>query len=368
MKILIASGTYPPELGGMATFVKNFADRALAQGHAVKLIAYGQADSLTRDPFWTMIISRNTLLAVRYLRYFLAAFSEARKCDFIFAQDLVSSGIPAFLASVFSAKKLVLRLGGDFLWEKMVQKGRIAGLNAYYDLPKSLIEKVYLFFYRLVLRRAKKIIFNSVLQADLYHRHFNLPESKTAVIYNPVGRQTIVQAQKRYFRLVFAGRFIKVKNIPLILSALKSVPSIPELLLVGDGPEKNSLPGLIEREKLQGRVKILQSMQGNEFAKLIAESWAVVIPSFTELSPNLALECIGLHVPVLLTSFNGLPQDVRKALLEFNPFKVSELVERLHFLLNQQNYENYLKTLKTIRLDRGWTEVLGDYQAVFSNL
>jgi len=71
MKVVIASGTYPPELGGMATFVENFARRLHAQGIEVSVVAYGKEDSSVSQPFLVRTVRRGRFVFMRYLRYLL---------------------------------------------------------------------------------------------------------------------------------------------------------------------------------------------------------------------------------------------------------------------------------------------------------
>ncbi len=59
--------------------------------------------------------------------------------DVVYAHDLVSVGLPCALAKFLKPRtKLVVRLGGDFLWEKAYNNNWTdKPLSSYYQEPKK---------------------------------------------------------------------------------------------------------------------------------------------------------------------------------------------------------------------------------------
>lgn len=182
MKIVIATGTFPPEASGQSTFisqlVKNFPD-----GVEVNIVAYGNDSPEDKRKNVTRI-KRGSFRYFRYWKYRNAVRKFGANAEIIYAQDLGSSGFPAALAKRKN-NKFIIRLGGDFLWEKMVNSGRcVVPFEKYYDQKKSLLEKIYLQQYKYVMRKCDGIIFNSEFQKKIYEKYFKIKDKKITVIEN----------------------------------------------------------------------------------------------------------------------------------------------------------------------------------------
>jgi len=371
MKILIASGTFPPQLGGMATFVKNFSDTASAHGHQVAVVSYGERDGISDFGYDVHLVSRARSLFARYYKYFQKLYALAPQYDLIFAQDLISSGIPAAAASMFSGRKMVLRLGGDFLWEKMVQKGKCQlPIEEYYKSAKSLGERIYLAFYHSVLSRAEKVVFNSELQASIYKRFFKITQDKLFVVENAVEgvrSKTHMPVQDRK-NIVYAGRFIKLKNLPLFLEAVPNVPSEHKIVLFGEGPDEQELKSLVKSRGLEQRVEIRSSLDRQALAEYFAKSYLVVIPSLTEFNPHTALEALHVGTPVLLTENNGLAFEVKNKLEQFDPTSLEDLTKELKKLFDPKEYESYLRKIQNLEFHKSWQEVYDEYERILKSI
>ncbi|MBU2219306.1 hypothetical protein KKG15_02345, partial [Patescibacteria group bacterium] len=83
MRILIATGIYPPDIGGPATYAKNLADEFLRRGCGVKVITYS--------------IEKKLPLGIRHFVYFLKTIFNFRKTSVIIALDTFSVGLPSVL-------------------------------------------------------------------------------------------------------------------------------------------------------------------------------------------------------------------------------------------------------------------------------
>jgi glycosyltransferase involved in cell wall biosynthesis len=108
MKILIATGLYPPESGGPATYTKLLEERLPTLGFEVSVLPFSRV--------------RHLLPGARHVAYFFKCRALARKVDVVFAQDTVSVGLPAALAAWTLGKKFVVRVPGDYAWEQARQR------------------------------------------------------------------------------------------------------------------------------------------------------------------------------------------------------------------------------------------------------
>ena len=108
MKVLIATGIYPPESGGPATYAKLLRDELPKYGIEVAVLAFREV--------------RHFPKLVRHLAYAWKVFRMGRGMDAIYAQDTMSVGVPTRLANVFLRKKNIVRVPGDHVWEQGMQR------------------------------------------------------------------------------------------------------------------------------------------------------------------------------------------------------------------------------------------------------
>ncbi len=102
MRILIATGIFPPDIGGPATYSKLLFDELPKRGFEVDVLSFGEVRKFPK--------------IVRHFIYFLKVLSLGRKSDIIFVQDPVSVGLPVCIASKILRKKFALKIVGDYAW------------------------------------------------------------------------------------------------------------------------------------------------------------------------------------------------------------------------------------------------------------
>lgn len=145
MRILIATGLFPPESGGPATYSKLLADKLPGLGIEVKVL-----------PFSTV---RKYPKVVRHAAYFLKCLGQARGTSIIYAQDPVSVGFPAYLASLLTVKKFMVRLGGDYAWEQARQRhGVVDELDEFQIRRYGLRTEALRALQKFVVRRARAVV------------------------------------------------------------------------------------------------------------------------------------------------------------------------------------------------------------------
>lgn len=145
MRILIATGLFPPESGGPATYSKLLADKLPALGIEVSVL-----------PFSTV---RKYPKVVRHAAYFFKCLGQARGVQIIYAQDPVSVGFPAYLASLLTAKKFMVRLGGDYAWEQARQRHGVKDeLDDFQTRRYGLRTEALRALQKFVVRRARAVV------------------------------------------------------------------------------------------------------------------------------------------------------------------------------------------------------------------
>ncbi len=354
MRIILAVSILPPDIGGPAQYALRIKQGLTEAGHQSAVVSYQGL--------------KNYPLVLKLPVYFFRVCKAVKKADLIYTFNLTSTGLPVCLASFVLRKRFVVRLGGDFLWERAVEQGRTSlPLSQYYEQPKSFREKFFIFLQKQVLKRASKIIFSTHFQQELYQKIFAFDKGKAEVIENPFPQATSPSPKPSpaSWQILFAGRFSKIKNLNLLIDAFSRVlakTSKPlTLKLVGSGPERQNL-------KLAKKVSIQEPLPHQKLLEEINKSYLCIVPSLSEVSPNFALESIALGKPILLTQETGFYQRFKNDLIFINPQSVNDLIEKILLLLDEKNYQLYQQRIKAISLDWVWPQVIKAHLSLFNHL
>ena len=108
IKLVIATGIYPPSIGGPATYSKLLYDKFPSMGIDVSVETF---DSVRMYP-----------RVISHIIYFVRLLNTAIGKDIILAQDTVSVGLPALCVSKILRKPFFVRVPGDYAWEQSVQR------------------------------------------------------------------------------------------------------------------------------------------------------------------------------------------------------------------------------------------------------
>lgn len=299
MKIVLATGIYPPDIGGPATYVRALAEELVRRGSTVVVLTYGKNDRVNSRGAWPVVYVPKWGFLLRWLRYARALRVHAGDADVVYALSSVSAGVPLLFSRVKGPRR-VLRLGGDFGWERYTARGGQLGLRAWYaSRPWSRC------LMRRLLRQFQHVVFSTRFQEEMYEEVYReLPPHSVLENALPEGTPQL-HCKHVPFRLLYLGRFVGFKNLPLLLRAVAKAPGV-RLTLIGDGPLEKPLRQLASDLLLDQRVTFLASVQGEEKEEVFREYDLLILPSITEISPNVALEARAAGLPVLLTDQTGL--------------------------------------------------------------
>jgi glycosyltransferase involved in cell wall biosynthesis len=111
--------------------------------------------------------------------------------------------------------------------------------------------------------------------------------------------------------LVAVGRFAGQKGFPLLIEALALARSRQpgvHLTLVGDGPLRPALMAQVAAAGLQGHVTFAGWQDEAGVRAALARAQALVLSSFAEGLPVVAMEAMAAGRPVIATAIAGLPE------------------------------------------------------------
>jgi glycosyltransferase involved in cell wall biosynthesis len=227
MKILIATGIYPPESGGPATYVKLLEERLPALGFEVSVL-----------PFRTV---RHLPPGIRHAAYFWKCFLMARKADAVYAQDTVSVGLPAALAAKLAGEKFLVRVPGDYAWEQARQRFNVTDELEEFQVKRygwrtELLRSIQKF----VMRRAQKIIVPSDYMKKIVEG-WGVYSEKVTRIYSSIEMPVPAPIDRpEGFLVVSSGRRVPWKHFDAIERVVKREPGW-RFFLATDLPRQEAL-------------------------------------------------------------------------------------------------------------------------------
>ncbi len=358
MKIILATGIYPPAIGGPATYVQELGKKLAENGCRVTVIAFGDEAS-PHDPLPVIRVSRRGGAAARWVRYAAALRAHAKDADIVYAFSSISCGVPLFLARLKGPRK-VLRLGGDFLWERVTDRGGMLGLKEWYARGTWFHGGM-----NGILKTFDHIVFSTAFEEDLYDRFYrHLPLHSVIENAFPEG-DPILHRRHEPLRLLFLGRFVAFKNIPSLLTSLVALPDM-HLTLVGEGPMEKQLRAQVEALELTSRVSFQEPIAGNKKQNAFLEHDLLVLPSFTEMSPNVALEARAAGLPVLLTEETGLSRSLTEGAALRTLKTPAEITVALRDV--RDSYEPLADRAGSPLPKRGWEDVCSEHLTLFRSL
>lgn len=269
MKLFIATGVYPPESGGPATYVRLLEEKLPPHGFALNVL-----------PFRTV---RHLPPVVRHAAYFFKCLLRAFRADAVYALDTVSVGFPAALAALLLRKKFVVRVPGDYAWEQARQRfGVTDELDEFQHKKYGFMVELMRTLQRFVVGRARKVVVPS-----RYMKHIveQWGAKNIQVIYSSIELPPPTAApsnRPQGFLVVSSGRRVPWKGF--------------------DGIER-----VVAREK-DWHLFIAEHMPRAESLGWVQTADVFVLNSTYEGLSHALVEAMSLGTPVIATRVGGNPE------------------------------------------------------------
>lgn len=341
--ILIATGIFPPQIGGPAQYAKEVRDAFRADGHHVTVLTYE--------------LERKLPPLVRHALFFMRTLVRLPGVDFILALDTFSVGWPAVMAATLLGKKIVIRTGGDFLWESYVERtGDKVLLRKFYATRMARLSAKERFIFgvtRNTLRRASAVIFSTTWQRDMWLSAYDLDLNKCFIVENFYGEKMsasasasgdgdsapTVSAAPKIF--VAGTRPLVLKNLPRLSEAFSSAQQTNSQIFLDTRPVPNE-----------------------QFLKKISSAYAVILVSLADISPNMILEAIRAGKPFILTRENGLMNRIADIGIFCDPENTESITEKILWLADEKNYLEQKRKVEAFNFLHSWEEIAREILAV----
>ena len=373
MKIAIASGIYPPDIGGPATYSQLIAGEFVKQGIDISVICYSdKKDEFIdqQEKFKIKRVSRKHNVLLRYWIYFWNLLKLAEDTDVIYAQGPLAAGFPAMWASKILKKKFVIKIVGDYAWEQYQNQNK--GVNLIesfqknkYDFLTELRRKIQ----KLVVKKADKVIVPSEFLKKIVSG-WGIDPNKIFVVYNSASGVENIKGDLKIGGdiIVSGGRLEPWKGMAALIEIMPDLlreSSNFRLIIVGYGPERDNLKLKIKDLKLENEVRLIDRLPHREFLEYFKASKIFVLNSGYEGFSHLLLEAMAVGLPVITTNVCGNPEIVKDGynglLVEYNnKVQLKEAILKIWKSddLQKKFSENGEKTVLEFGLERMLNETI----------
>ncbi len=334
MRILIATGIYPPDIGGPAQYALNVEKVWKEWGHQVEVK--------------TFRVERALPSGFRHVFYFFKCIPAAFRADLIFILDTWSAALPAVFLGWLLRKKIIIRTGGDFLWESYVERtGDLVLLREFYQTRTDKFspkERIIFFLTKRILRDASAIVFSTLWQKEIWAKPYGLSELKTLTVENYYGPKEVSLSPSRK-DFIAGTRPLLWKNHARIQQAFDAV-------------SKTNAEVVYDRT----------TTPFSSFMDKISKSYAVIQVSLGEVSPNLILDAIRHNKPFILTKETGIYERVKECGLFVDPENVGDISAKIEWLADEKNYEAQKKKVEAFSYVHSWEDISREIIEVYKTV
>lgn len=344
--ILITTGIYPPKIGGPSQYAMNLKIEFEKQGNKVEVRTFSLEDYLPSG--------------LRHMFFFFKIIPQVIKSDTVFIMDTLSVGLPTVLACRLLGKKSIIRTGGDFIWEQYVERtGKMIFLGDFYEQEQenfSLKEQIIFRLTKWTLINTSGIIFSTEWQRDIFIKAYGFEREKTFIVENyygpkdlsaipaPAG-QTGKSFEPRTKLFIASTRKLKWKQtetLKKIFNKIKEQHNEVDLFT-----EVLPFPDLMNK---------------------IKNSYAVILISIGDISPNMILDSIRYNKPFICTREVGIFQKIKDAGIFVDPLNELEIEKAVLDLINNDGYDKAVERVRQFSFIHTWDEIAEEFINIYKSI
>jgi glycosyltransferase involved in cell wall biosynthesis len=310
MRVFVASGIFPPDIGGPATHLQHLLPELRRRGHEVRVLAYGAAGGPSSAPVTRVPPDP---LPVRQLRYAAEYRRGARWGDVVYA---VSLGLPR--PGPF--RPTVLRVPGDRAWERSINRGLVPpteDVDRFQRRRYGPRVRCLKWLRTREARNAERVIVPSeYLRAMVVG--WGVDPARVRVIYSAMPRADAPSIGRRDARralgwpdeapyLFTAARLTAWKGVDHLIDAVAQTPEVT-LVVAGEGPMKAALEA--QAAARRARVQFVGAASGDALQRYLRASDYLVLYSGYEGLSHTIIEALVAGTPVIASNRGGNPEIV----------------------------------------------------------
>ena len=309
MKILITVGIFPPDIGGPASFVPKIAELYSNSGHDVTVVCLTDRKQTDNLNFKVVRILRNQNLLIRWIKTVSQIIRQGYNADLFFVNGLP---MESYIANIFTRKKLIRKIVGDWAWERGMNKKIInESFDEFQNNKHNLHLEIAKFSRGWTATKADLIITPSNHLKNVV-KGWGVKENSIKVIYNGTKLKNkpdpIDDQPNDYFKFITVGRLAPWKNIDIIIEALSDYKKANQnfiFYIVGSGPEEIKLKKLVNDLDLENFVTFTGQLQKEDLNYYLQKSDIYIQASSYEGLPHVILEAMSHNLSIISTPIGG---------------------------------------------------------------
>lgn len=365
MKICLLTPEFRPSWGGVGTYTYYLANglRDRAEVHILTTSRSSADDGGGVDGVQVHVIGAHGVLNgfAQPLRFQLAVSRVLPKLARRYGFDLVHSN-HAYMSDLFArnsaaSPKGVLTVHTTLATQMYGTRQANSNLLAH-PIERRVLRWRHLLtrIERRYLERAHSVIFVSEWVRNQTLSTYGITPRHSAVVRNGVDTQLFAPTinESRFAEdsngrgptLLFVGRLLALKGLGTLLAAMRFLRPNARLLLAGPG---DPAPWRSTARRLgidPTRCDFLGQVAFERMPALYRKASVVVLPSFTESCPMVALEAMASGVPLIAARAGGLAEIVHNGVtgLSFTPGDAAELAGQVDRALSDESLSRRLTT------------------------
>ena len=177
--------------------------------------------------------------------------------------------------------------------------------------PGSLSHRLFMAMEALLAWRTDLLLFESAYIAERFETFVGRPRHFSRVVRNGISPSELepVTPMPGAADFLYVGEFRSVKGLDTLIDALGLLSRMtnrrPNLVLVGDGSEKDALNKRARGVGVAAQLDFRAPMAARE---AFAQGRIMIVPSRSESLPYIVLEAAGAHKPIIATRVGGMAE------------------------------------------------------------
>jgi glycosyltransferase involved in cell wall biosynthesis len=292
----------------------------------ITLAEIGGAQSYVRDLI-PELVGRYDVTVAAHGPGPLADAVKTRGADYVELRHVRRDVGPRDILGLFELWRLCRRLRPDIVHlnsSKVGVLGRIAGAAARVPVrvftahgwafyaSSGLVGRLYLWADRIVLPLTTAVICVSDTDREAGLAARTCVDERTWVIHNGVepGPEPIRTVRPRV-RIVSVGRLAAQKDFPALVRAAAALdPARAEVVVLGDGPDRQQIEADIARLEIADRFTLAGEV--SDVPERLRDADVFVLASNFEGLPISVLEAMAAGLPIVASNVGGLPEMVEE--------------------------------------------------------
>jgi 1,2-diacylglycerol 3-alpha-glucosyltransferase len=382
LKIAFYTDAFLPAVDGVVVSILNFRKELEKRGHEVYIFASGNAKTrqMVRNDKRVTII--RSIAFKKYPQYSVALFPlfstlklMNTKMDINHAHTPFMMGVHALTISKIDGTPIVGSFHTLFTKSSVIKEYTTGNRFVQKTITKYSWKYARLYYKRCDGVAAPSGTIRNMLERKGIKNVNVVPNGIDLKKFNPkiegnAVREQILKNDKEKL-IMYVGRISREKRIETLIKAASLMKNEDvRFALVGTGPAYTHYQHMVERMKLQDRVKFLGFVDNNQLPKYYAACDAFCIPSTFETQGVVALEAMACGKPVIGADYLALRELIvnGKNGEKFRAGDGTSCANKIRKVLyNINTYKDMVNTAGKYSIEKSTDDLLGLYRRVLDN-